>query len=132
VHEHRYPFKCGPDQHFLLDMLKNEEPLSQSTVMDSAREQSSEIADWLAAHTGDSVGNEKNGAFYLIRNGREEKVQESEYIKALKETPRNSFSHNEQENMWEVRVETPYGDAPHIMEFKLNGETRQVTDLTFQ
>jgi hypothetical protein len=132
VHEHRYPFKCGPDQYFLLDMLKYEVPLEESTVLEVAGKQSSKVAEWMADHIGDSVGYEKNGDFILVKDGIEEKVQESEYVTALKETPKKTVSLNEQENIWEVTVENPYGDAPHIMEFKLNGETREVTDLSFK
>jgi hypothetical protein len=132
VHEHRYPFKCGSDEHFLLDMVNDEIALHQSTVLDVAGQQSSEIDEWITAHTGDSIGYEKNGAFILIKDAREEKVKESEYIKVLKETPMKSISHNQQENIWDVKIENPYGDGPHTMEFKLNGETREVTDLDFR
>ncbi|WP_409250680.1 hypothetical protein V1502_10925 [Bacillus sp. SCS-153A] len=124
VKENRYAYKCGPFKHFLFDALKYEEALNQSTVLDVARRQSLEIDEWVASHIGDSVGHEKYGV--------EEKVKESEYIKALKETPRSSISFNQQENIWDVKIETLYGDAPHTMEFKLNAETRTVTELTFR
>ncbi|WP_456270942.1 hypothetical protein [Bacillus sp. AK031] len=130
--EHRNPFKCGEDKHFLLDMLKNESVLNKSNVLDIARKASAEIDEWLMNHTGESIGYEKDGTFILIKDGTEEKVQEPEYITALKETPVTIISHDEQEDIWDVTIDMPYGDAPHILEFRLDGETRDILDLKYR
>lgn len=130
--EHRNPVNCGHYEHFLLDMLNHELEINESTVLDVARQESPEIDKWFEEHTGDSIGYEKNGEFFLISDGIEEKVQESEFIIAMKETPRTNISHNEYENMWSVTVQNLYGDAPHSMEFRINGETREVLDLEFR
>ncbi|MBM7603036.1 hypothetical protein JOC75_001006 [Metabacillus crassostreae] len=130
--ELRNPLKCEYKERFLLDMLPNELELTDSTVLDVARQVSSEIDEWLVKHTGDSIAYEKNGEFVLIEDGKEEKVQESEYIMALKETPRTTITHNEQNNIWDVTIENPYGNAPHKCEFMLNGETREVHELKFR
>lgn len=127
-----YLTKCQHHETFLLDMLKSELELNENTVLDVAKQQAPEIEEWVSNHIGDSIGYEKNGEYVLIKDGKEEKVQESEYTKALKETPITTISHNEQENIWNVTVENPYGDAPHIMEFKVNGETREVMNLNYR
>ncbi|WP_246942451.1 hypothetical protein [Bacillus pinisoli] len=130
--ELRNPFKCSRNEQFLLDLLKHDEELNESSVLDVARQRSSEIEEWLTEHTGESIGYEKNGEFVLIKDGVKEKVQESEYVAILKETPRTTILHIERENIWDVTVENPYGDAPHTMVFRLNGETREILDLNFR
>lgn len=132
LNELRNPFKCEYTERFLLDMLPHELELTDSTVLDVARQVSFEIDKWLVEHTGDSIGYEKNGEFVLIKDGKKEKVQELEYITALKETPRTIITHNEQNNSWDVTIENPYGNAPHKCEFMLNGETREVQELKFR
>lgn len=132
LNELRNPLKCEYKERFLLDMLPHELELTDSTVLDVARQVSSEIDEWLVKHTGDSIGYEKNGKFVLIKDGKKEKVQELEYIMSLKETPRTIITHNEQNNIWDVTIENPYGNAPHKCEFMLNGETREVHELKFR
>ena len=66
----------------------------------------------------------------MKKDGEEKNVTEEEYEQALKETPVTKIQENE--NMWEVTVENPYGEAPHVMEFKLNGETREVEWVRFK
>lgn len=130
--EFRNPINCEHHETFLLDILKNELELNENTVLDVAKQQTPEIEEWITNHIGDSIGYEKNGEYVLIKDGKEEKVQESEFITVLKETPITTISHNEQENTWDVTIENPYGEAPHIMEFKVHGETREIIDLTFK
>ena len=66
----------------------------------------------------------------MKKDGEEKNVTEEAYEQALKETPDTQIQ--ESENRWEVTVENPYGDAPHVMEFKLNGEAREVTFMRFE
>ncbi|TXC85967.1 hypothetical protein FS935_18090 [Metabacillus litoralis] len=132
IDEYHSLYDCKHDERFLLDMLKHEVELTESSVIDAARHKSPEIDDWLMKHIGDFIGFEENGEFILIKDGVEEKVQESEYMMTLKETPLTTITQNEHDNLWEVTVENPYGDAPHIMEFTLEGETREILELKFR
>lgn len=33
--------------------------------------------------------------------------------------------------MWEVTMKKPYGDAPHVMRFTLDGKAREVLEIHF-
>ncbi|WP_226665340.1 hypothetical protein [Metabacillus litoralis] len=133
IDEYQNLYDCKhDDERFLLDMLKHEIDLTESSVIDAVRQKSAEIDEWLMKHVGDFIGFEKNGEFILIKDGVEEKVPESEYMMTLKETPLTTITQNEHNNLWEVTVENPYGDAPHIMEFTFDGERREILELKFR
>lgn len=125
-------FKCDTHEHFLMDMLEREIEISESSILTVARKRSPEIDQWLNEHTGDYVTNEINGEYVLKKDGVEKKVTENEYLKALKEIPIIDITFIEHKNIWQVKVENPYGNGTHIMEFKIFGETREVSDLKFR
>ncbi len=124
--------ECDTREHYLLDMTERESEINESTILDVARRSSPEIDQWLNKHTGEHIATELNGEFTMKKDGVEKKVTENDYIKALKETPLVDIKVNEYKNIWQVKVENPYGNRPHIMEFKLFGETREVSDLRFR
>jgi hypothetical protein len=124
--------KCDTHEHYIMDMLEREIDISESSILTVARKESFEIDQWLNEHTGDHIGYERNGEYVLKKDGVEQKVTENEYVKALKETPINDITLNKYKNIWKVKVENPYGNEPHIMEFELNGETRKITALKFR
>ncbi|MGA9290635.1 MAG: YrzE family protein [Anaerobacillus sp.] len=122
--------KCDVSEHFLFDQSVVEPDITKENVLDVAQQDSPEIVKWLRYHIGDHIGYEKNGEFFLKHDGEEENVTEQQYERALKATPMKKIQENE--NMWEVTVENPYGEAPHLMEFKLNGDAREIEWVRFK
>ncbi|MFC0270420.1 hypothetical protein ACFFIX_02965 [Metabacillus herbersteinensis] len=124
-------FEYDTHEHYILDMLEREVEISESSVLTVARNRSPEIDQWLNKHTGDQIAIEVNGEYVIKKDGVEKKVTENEYLKALKETPIIDITVSEEKNIWQVKVENPYGNGPQIMEFELNGEKREISGLRF-
>ncbi|WP_113930822.1 hypothetical protein [Bacillus sp. P14.5] len=120
---------CTLNQHFLLDVTFPELEVTKDNILDLAR-RDKEINEWFENHTGESVGNEKNGVFTLKKDGKDIEVKEEEYITALKETPYVTL--NEVDKIWIAEVEHPYGDAPHTIEIRVNAVTGKVIDYFFR
>lgn len=118
---------CNVYEHFLFDVLERYHDVTEETVLGVARENSSDISEWLNAHHGYAIAHETNGEYFLKKDGETIEVTEREYIEALKETPMIDIEKND--HIWEVTVENPYGEAPHTMEFMMNVETREVISL---
>jgi hypothetical protein len=124
-------FQCDTYEHYLFDVMERELELNSGTVLEVARKISPQIDQWLTEHIGEYIGSEKDGQFILKKDGVEKSVSEQEYIKALKETPVVEI-HEEGQDKWKVKVENPYGEAPHIMEFEMTGIDQEVTKLRFR
>ncbi|OIU70233.1 hypothetical protein [Rossellomorea aquimaris] len=131
IDEHGMILECDNFEHYLFDVLKNKPELNTSSVLETAESISPQVAGWLSEHIGDNIGSEKNGEFILKIDGKEKRVSEQEYIKALKETPYVEVIEQGQDN-WKVKVENPYGNPPHTMEFELTREGPEVVDLHFR
>jgi hypothetical protein len=131
IDEHGMIFECGKVEHYLFDVLENKPELNAGNVLETAGNISPQVAGWLTEHLGDYIGSEKDGEFVLKIDGKEKKVSEQEYTKALKETPFVEVIEQGQDN-WKVKVENPYGNAPHTMEFELTREGPEVVDLHFK
>ncbi|PFG12243.1 hypothetical protein [Bacillus sp. es.036] len=121
---------CDYRAYFLFDVLEGMPPITEDNVLDIAQQQSSEIRSWLINHTGDELGLEKDGEYFLTKDGKKEKVSKETYFKVLTETPEITINHNEP--MLEVTVKNPYGDEPHQMDFTYNKEWREVNWVRFQ
>ncbi|MEL3974763.1 hypothetical protein AAEO50_20965 [Rossellomorea oryzaecorticis] len=131
IDEHGTLFECDTYEHYLFDVLERELELNSGTVLEVARKISPQIDQWLTEHIGEYIGSEKDGEFILKKDGVEKSVSEQEYIKALKETPVVEI-HEEGQDKWEVKVENPYGKAPHIMEFEMTGKGPEISKLHFR
>ncbi|MGR3762562.1 hypothetical protein [Rossellomorea sp. NS-SX7] len=131
IDEHGTIFECDKNEHYLFDVMEREVELNSGTVLEAARKISPQIDQWLTEHVGEYIGSEKDGEFILRMDGKEKPVSEQEYIKALKETPVVEVK-EEGENKWNVKVENPYGEAPHVMEFELIREGPEVLGLQFR
>jgi hypothetical protein len=121
---------CDYRAYFLFDVLERMPPITEDNVLDLAQQQSSEIRSWLIKHRGDELGLEKDGEYFLTKDGKKEKVSKETYFKVLKETPEITINHNEP--LLEVTVKNPYGDEPHQMGFAFNKELREVNWVRFQ
>jgi hypothetical protein len=131
IDEHGTLFDCDTNQHYLFDVMERELEVNSGTVIEVARKISPQIDQWLTEHVGEYIGSEKNGEFILKIDGVEKSVSKQEYMKALKETPVVEIN-EEGQDKWEVKVENPYGEAPHIMEFEMTGIDQEVTKLHFR
>ncbi|TKD72230.1 hypothetical protein [Pseudalkalibacillus hwajinpoensis] len=121
--------KCSVYEHFLFDIINREDEVTESTFLDIARKDSPEVEQWFKNHTGDKIGYEEDGGYVLIKDGEKEKVTDEEFDRALKETP--IIDYQQDGVMWKVTVENPYGDAPHVMRFTLDGKAREVLEIHF-
>lgn len=121
---------CDYRAYFLFDVLERMPPITEDNVLDIAQQQSSEIESWLINHTGDELGLEKNGEYFLTKGGNKEKVSKETYFKVLTETPDVAINQNGQR--WEVTVKTPYGDQPHQLEFTINEALMEVEWVRFK
>ncbi|KMM39233.1 hypothetical protein [Guptibacillus hwajinpoensis] len=120
---------CSVYEHFLFD-VRSSNGVSKSAVLDVASKDSPEVRQWFKEHTGDAIGYEENGEHVLITDGKKKKVTDEEYNRALKETPLIDYQQNE--NMWQVTVKNPYGEAPHVMRFTLEDQEREVMEVLFE
>ncbi|WP_175986621.1 hypothetical protein [Bacillus sp. Marseille-Q1617] len=130
IDEHGMIFECDTIEHYLFGVMKREVELNSGTVLETAGKISPQIGQWLKEHTGEYIGSEKNGKFILKVDGKERPVTQQEYMKALKEMPVVEII-EEGHDKWKVKVENPYGDAPHLMEFVLIKEGPEVSELHF-
>lgn len=121
---------CDVSEHLLFDVRDRHKRITEETVMGIARELSTEIEGWLDDHSGYEIAHEYNGEYVLRKDGTNENVSEEEYVQALKDTP--IVTVEEDGPTWRVVVKHPYGEAPHVMEFKLNVETREVIEVEFR
>jgi hypothetical protein len=131
IDEHGMIFECDINEHYLFDVMERELELNSGTVLEVARKISPQIDQWLTEHIGEYIGSEKNGEFILKIDGVEKSVAEQEYVKALKETPVVEINEAGQDK-WKVKVENPYGEAPHVMEFEIIREGPEVSKLHFK
>jgi hypothetical protein len=131
IDEHGTIFECDANGHYLFDVLERELELNSGTVLEVARKISPQIDQWLTEHIGEFIGSEEDGEFILKKDGVEKSVSEQEYIKALKETPVVEIT-EEGQDKWKVKVENPYGKAPHIMEFEMTEIDQEVSKLHFR
>lgn len=120
---------CSVYEHFLFD-VRSREGVNEAEVLDVASKDSPEVRQWFKEHTGDAIGYEENGEYVLITDGKKEKVTDEVYDRALKITPIIDYQQNE--NMWDVTVKNPYGGAPHVMWFALDGKEREVVEVHFK
>jgi hypothetical protein len=131
IDEHGMIFECGKVEHYLFDVLKNKPELNTGSVLETAENISPQVAGWLTEHLGDNIGSERDGEFILKIDGKEKRVTEQEYMKALKQTPFVEVI-EEGQDKWKVKVENPYGNAPHTMKFELTREGPEVFNLHFK
>ncbi|XXM72083.1 hypothetical protein ACQ0QQ_20805 [Lysinibacillus sphaericus] len=131
IDEHGMIFECDKVEHYLFDVLENRPELNTGNVLETAENISPQVAGWLTEHLGDNIGNEKNGEYTLMIDGKEKSVSEQEYMEALKETPIVEVIEQGQDK-WKVKVENPYGNAPHTMEFELTRDGPEVLNLHFE
>lgn len=115
---------CDYHEYFLFDLLEKKPQITEANVLDIAQQNSTEVKNWLESHTGDNIGYEKDGKYFLKKNGEEKAVTEEEYVSALEDVPQTNIDQND--NMWEVTVGSPYGESPHEMKFSLNEKNRMV------
>ncbi len=118
---------CGVYKHYLFDVLERYRNMTEETILGVARENSSDVNEWLNAHAGYAIAHETDGKHVLKKDGGSTEVTEKEYAKALNETPFVTIKKDE--HMWQVTVEHPYGEAPHTLEFMMNVETREVASV---
>jgi hypothetical protein len=131
IDEHGMIFGCHKNEHYLFDVMEREMELSSGSVLEVARKISPQIDQWLTEHIGEYIGSKEDGEFILKKDGVEKTVSEQEYMEALKETPVVEIQ-EEGQDKWKVKVENPYGKAPHIMEFEMTGIDQEVTKLHFR
>ena len=121
---------CDYRAYFLFDLLEKKPRITEDNVLDLAQQKSSEIRSWLIKHTGDELGLEKDGEYFLTKDGKKEKVSKETYFKIVTETPEITINHDEP--LLEVTVKNPYGDQPHQMDFAFNKELREVNWVRFK
>jgi hypothetical protein len=85
------------------------------------------VADWLKNHTGEQIGKEENGQYFLKQGLQWNEVSRDDYAKALKTTP--LIKKVLEDGKWHVRYENKYGDAPHKMDVTIDAKTGDVLSV---
>ncbi|WP_421380851.1 hypothetical protein ACOJQI_18755 [Bacillus salacetis] len=127
--EHGNIFDCSLNEHYLYNVTFRGLDVNEGNILELARKHP-EVDQWFSEHLGEAIGLERNGTYILRQDGKETKVTEQEYIRVLKETPFVTI--DQHENYWTAVVENPYGDAPHTIEVRIDSNTGEVIDFTYQ
>jgi hypothetical protein len=129
IDEHGNIFDCSLNEHYLYDVSFPELEVREGNIIELAMK-NPEVDRWFMEHTGEAIGSEKDGTYILKQDGKETEVSEQEYIRALKETP--YISVEQHDGYWSAEVENPYGDEPHVLEVKVDGDTGDVIEHVFR